>query len=128
VVSTTIVTTPGTAPAMALVPCAYRLPVPSAAPAAAPVEGPFLGSTGPVTGGELRPATGRRAGDEPAEGARAFGQVFGPAVVPAPADADGPRVPRVRGDHQRPFPVLNLFDRTPSGGPDPGRSLTATAA
>ena len=121
-VSTTTVTTPGTAPVVTPAPCAYLLPVPPAAPAPAPVEGPSLGSTGPVTGGELRPGTGLRTGDEPAEGTRAL---FGGDVVPA--HADGGRVLRVRGDHQRPFPVQNVIDRTPSGGPDPGRYLTAQA-
>ncbi|ROP43909.1 hypothetical protein [Pseudokineococcus lusitanus] len=107
-VSTTTVTTPGTAPVVA--PCAYRLPVPSAAPAPALVEGPFLGSTGPVTGGELRPQVGRRT---PLEGFAA------PGGVPF---AGGHRE---RGDHQRPFPVQNVLDRTPTGGPDPGRTPTA---
>ncbi len=108
--STTIVTTPGTAPVVAPAPCAYRIPVPSAAPATALVEGPFLGSTGPVTGGELRPQVGRRT---PLEGFAA------PGGAPF---ADGPRE---RGDHQRPFPVQNVLDRTPTGGPDPGRTPTA---
>ncbi len=106
-------TTPGTAPdgaAGAPAPCAYRLPVPSAAPATALVEGPFLGSTGPVTGGELRPQVGRRT---PLEG------------FAAPSGALAADAPRERGDHQRPFPVQNVLDRTPSGGPDPGRTSTA---